>query len=227
VTVFERETSSDVRTRDWTILIHWGMPVVEKLLPAEVFAHFPDAVCNPYLDFDEKVESLPCLNGVTGEPLFTNPTPGARRITRQKLRKVLLQGIDVRWGKSLSELASEGGRVRLTFADGDTYEADYVLGTDGTSSRVRQIVVGEEAAKPLCSGFMFATGICQYRDVAKVKHVVDPHPVATIVLGTTSVGGFGGKSIPTASPSLVPRRRNRRGWDPIARVSPTALTLPQ
>ncbi len=195
--VFEREVGVDVRPRDWTILVHWAMPILTQLLSAEVLAELPQAVCNPHLDFTPDVETLPCYNGATGDILFRSPTPGARRITRQKLRRVLLDGVDVRWGKNLARLsaADHGAAVELAFDDGDSYEADFVLGADGPSSKVRELLVGPEAAKPSASGLMFATGIVKYRDAAKADLLIKAHPVAAIVMGREATGGCGGMLI--------------------------------
>jgi hypothetical protein len=197
VTVYEREASVDERPRDWTILIHWAMPILSKLLPDSVLTKLPDAICNPNLEFNQDIESLPCFNGVTGEILFRNPTPGARRVTRQLFRKILTEGLNIQWGKKLSQLGSTSDSVQLTFEDGDTTSVDYVLGTDGASSKVRELIVGSEAAQPKLSGFMFATGIVNYGDSEKHRKIIDAHPVAAIMMGTSSVGGIGGRYFST------------------------------
>ncbi|QKX55334.1 uncharacterized protein TRUGW13939_02426 [Talaromyces rugulosus] len=202
VTVFDSESSLDARGRDWTILLHWAMPLFEKLLPEEVINNLSEAICNPYLDFNPKVECLPCYNGITGELLFKSPLPGSRRVSRKRLREVLSQGLDIRWGKKLdtisfphdenqSDDSLKDLKVQLAFADGHTEQVDYVLGTDGASSGVRQLLLGEKAAQPQLSGFMFATGITKYQDARKVQSVVNAHPVAAITLGMDTVAGCG------------------------------------
>ena len=168
------------------------MPILSELLPEDVLADFPKAVCNPHLKFDSEVETVPCINGVTGEPLFNNPTPGARRVTRQKLRGVLAEKLDIKWDKNLVDLTVNGDPVTLTFQDGETFVADYVLGTDGPSSKVRELLIGFEASKLTMSDVMIATGIVQYGDIEKVKTVVEQHPVALLYLGANSTGGIGG-----------------------------------
>lgn len=195
VAVFERDADIDVRSRDWTILIHWAMPILARLLPEDVFNNFPKAICNPHLEFNEEVESLPCFNGLTGEILFKNATPGARRITRQGLRKVLAEGFEVRWGKKLDQLSSTEESIQLKFEDGETYEADYVVGADGVSSTLRQLLLGPEAARPALSGFMFATGVVNYGDAEKTDFIVKAHPVTAIMMGTEAIGACGGMSL--------------------------------
>ena len=166
--VFERALHIGDRPRDWTILIHWAMP------------------------------------------LFKNRVPGARRVSRQKLRALLAKDLDeagvIRWGKRLAGFAQgEGsgsaGPVQLRFEDGAAYDADYVLGADGSSSKLRELLFnGDEAARVQLSGFMFATAIVHYGDAGKVEAVLKTHPVAAITMATNSVGGCGGKSSPQAFP---------------------------
>ncbi|KAH6856168.1 hypothetical protein B0I37DRAFT_301586 [Chaetomium sp. MPI-CAGE-AT-0009] len=176
VAVFERAQHMADRPRDWTILIHWAMPLFQKLLPEHVAEKLPEALCNPDLNSDEEAESLPVFNGETGELLFKNKVPGARRVSRQRLRGLLARDLDeagvIRWGKQLAgfthDEGSEAGPVRLQFEDGTTYDADYVLGADGSSSKLRQLLFdGDEAARVQLSGFMFATAIVQYGDAAR------------------------------------------------------------
>ncbi len=184
------------RPRDWSILIHWALPVMASLLPDKLAADIPQALCNPHLDFDANAESLPVYNGITGELLFQSATPGARRVTRQKLRKLMTRDLDIRWGKSLRSLVPGADSVRLEFDDGGApFEADYVLGADGTSSKVRELLVGAEAAEPKLSGFMFASCFTQYRDLEKIETIVKKHPVAAVMMGTSAVAAVGGMSV--------------------------------
>ncbi len=193
VAIFERETSLDARRRDWTILIHWAMPMLSKLLPDDILASIPEAICNPHLEFTPEVETISFVNGFTGELLFNSSTPGARRITRQKMRHILVKGLDINWGRALSGLTLEDDSVLLTFEDGDPLQADYVLGADGASSKMRELLLGPDAARPVPSELMFATGIVKYGEVDKVKTVVERHPVFFGYMGAAASGGIGGR----------------------------------
>ena len=210
--MFERAQHIADRPRDWTILIHWAMPLFKKLLPDHLVEKLPKALCNPNLKFDEESESLPVFNGETGELLFKNKVPGARRVSRQRLRGLLAHDLDeagiIRWGKGLAGFSheeglegSKAGPVELQFEDGTTYDANYVLGADGSSSKLRQLLFdGDETARVQLSGFMFATAIVQYSDAAKVEAVLKTHPVVAITMSTNSVGGCGGKCFPSGHP---------------------------
>lgn len=185
------------------------MPLFKKLLPEHLIEKLPEALCNPDLKFDEESESLPVFSGETGELLFKNKVPGARRVSRQRLRGLLAHELDeagiIRWGKRLAGFShgeeSEAGPVQLQFEDGTTYDANYVLGADGSSSKLRQLLFDkDEAARVQLSGFMFATAIVQYGDAAKVQAVLKTHPVAAITMSKSSVGGCGGKYLSSEHP---------------------------
>ncbi|ERS97375.1 hypothetical protein HMPREF1624_06707 [Sporothrix schenckii ATCC 58251] len=199
VAIFDSETHIDARPRDWTIVLHWALPVMQALLPDDVAAKLPRAICNPNLEFDTNAESFPVYNGVTGALMFASPMPGSRRISRQRLRSVLAEGLEIQWDKKLQNIARNSNEsnnspaaLTLAFEDGSTFAADFVLGADGAHSRVREIVVDDaEKARSTLSGLLFATAIVNYGDAAKVKTVTDAHPVAAAAMGTDAVGGCG------------------------------------
>lgn len=170
------------------------MPVFEKLLPEEIVERLPTAVCNPHLKFNEELECLPCYNALTGDVLFKSPTPGARRVSRQKMRALLVDGLDIHWGHALTGLSTstEDETINLQFNETQTFRAKYVVGADGARSFVRELLLGPEAAQIKGSGFMFATGIAKYNDAANVEALVNAHPVAAIMMGSGPVGGVGG-----------------------------------
>ncbi len=174
------------------MLVHWAMPIFQRLVPKNILKDLNDTLCNPHLRFDTEVETLPCYNGVTGDLLFTSPTPGARRVSRRRLRALLARGIDIRWNTSLEDIIQTKTGIRAEFEGGVTVDAEYLLGTDGTSSKVREILVDVDKAQSQGSGFIFATGINQFEQVEKTDAIVDKHPVAALMMGTSSVGGIGG-----------------------------------
>ncbi|CAK7271604.1 hypothetical protein SEPCBS57363_004707 [Sporothrix epigloea] len=211
VVIFDGEAHIDARPRDWTIVLHWALPIMLAMLPDDIAAKLPRAICNPGLEFDANAESLPIYNGVTGDLMFASPMPGSRRIARRRLRAVLAEGLDIQWGKKLQNISgSEAGEsapaLTLAFEDGTSAAADFVLGADGASSRVRNIVVGDaEKARSTPSGLLFATAIVNYGDEAKVKAVVDAHPVAAAMMGTDAVGGCGVLYVNDGSEGAKPR----------------------
>jgi 2-polyprenyl-6-methoxyphenol hydroxylase-like FAD-dependent oxidoreductase len=80
----------------------------------------------------------------------------ALRVHRAKVQKALLaeaksQDIHVNFGMKLTDLEEDDTSVKLTFANGQTAQADFVVGADGVYSKVRPHVVKCELDY---SGFM-------------------------------------------------------------------------
>lgn len=202
ILIYDSEPHLNARPRDWTILIHWALPLFYSLLPPSILANFDKAICNPHLNFDDWAETLPMYNGETGDLIFKSAVPGSRRITRRGLREVLAEGLEVQWGRKVTRLNTESDpekvKVILEGQEGMEEEvwADYVLGTDGAGSKVREILFanqegGEEKAKVMRSGFMIGTCITDYQDEETVKKVLEKHPVTAMVMSRGAVGGFG------------------------------------
>ena len=174
--------------------MHWGMPILAELVADELVDQLPSAVTTPYLKFEGDDETFPVFNGLTGDLLFRMPSPGGRRFSRQKLRKILVQTLDVGWGKKLATLSSsDSGPVQLGFEDGTTFDADFVVGADGPNSTLRELLVGREAAQSSSSGLTWTTGITKYNDAAKVQTIVDMHPVAALTFSPAGPAGYGGE----------------------------------
>ncbi|KAK1598833.1 oxygenase-like protein [Colletotrichum navitas] len=195
VTVFERDSRIDERQRDWTILLHWAMATLREILPEHILNNFPKSYANPHLEFNEWDESVPFYDGLTGELMFRNPVPGARRISRLRLRQVLVDGLDMQWGKDLEQIIPGQHSVELRFKDGNIVTTDYVLGADGPFSKVRELLVGVEDAKPLPSGFSIANCICKYGDAEKVNTVMRLHPVFAVSMSSLNMAGCGVQTV--------------------------------
>ncbi|MFI7119272.1 FAD-dependent monooxygenase [Amycolatopsis sp. NPDC049868] len=70
-------------------------------------------------------------------------------IMRPDLERVLRTGlpstVDVRFGAGVTGVEDLGDRVRIALADGETLDADLLVGADGIHSTVRRLVFGEES----------------------------------------------------------------------------------
>ncbi len=98
----------------------------------------------------------------TGNILFRLPLGGDVRdmydasyitVHRRNFHKVLISAIKpeaIHFGKRLIDLSQSADGVRLFFEDGSQFNADFLIGADGLSSVVRQILVG--ACPPIFSG---------------------------------------------------------------------------
>jgi 2-polyprenyl-6-methoxyphenol hydroxylase-like FAD-dependent oxidoreductase len=198
VVVYEKEAYLGERVREWTILIHWALPVFQKLLPDHIVADLHTAYGDPFYKYDQEDERLPYYNGETGEVAFTIPAVGVRRVSRTRLRGLCTRGLDVQWSKQFKELDMDetGGPVVVKFQDGDTAEVDLVIGTDGSNSAVRRWLVGDEAGAAKPSEMAICNGTVNYKDAEKAKFLRAPNPILMIAFASTGSALFAGMTIP-------------------------------
>ncbi len=129
-------------------------------------------------------------------------------VDRTALRDVLLDSIrpeSVRWDHQLAHLKPlAGGRYQLQFKNGQTAEADLVVGADGGRSRVRPIL---SDAKPTYTGLSFiGTDIAQAAQrQPEIARLVGPgrlfalgdgKGILTGLLGSGTIGGYVGLQVP-------------------------------
>ncbi|KAK4543969.1 hypothetical protein LTR36_004743 [Oleoguttula mirabilis] len=147
-TVFERDTEHDFlhKARDWGMLLHWGTEYLGRVLPD----HMQKRIKEPRVDPSyEMIDPIPYINGDTGEVLARVPTDVITRVSRKKLRRFLTEGegLSIEYGKTLQSMKAQGDCVTVAFKDGSQAEGNMVIGCDGSRSRVREYLVGAEAAK--------------------------------------------------------------------------------
>ncbi|KAG8531886.1 uncharacterized protein KY384_003522 [Bacidia gigantensis] len=144
-TVYEREVHLNARGRNWNFGIYWAQAPLAECLPQPVQDAISKAQVKPHAKIDEGA-TMPILNAETGEVLMRAPTPNVLRLNRARLREVLAQAIDVKYGKRLKsvEKGDDGKGVIATFEDGTTASGNLLVGADGAKSRVRQALLGAE-----------------------------------------------------------------------------------
>jgi 2-polyprenyl-6-methoxyphenol hydroxylase-like FAD-dependent oxidoreductase len=101
------------------------------------------------------------LNGQTGEQIGAAETPHIYRLRRSKLRTLLVDGIEIQYGKCLSDISysDDGTIVTAHFDDGSSTNGAILAGADGTRSFVRNLLVGPE--KAALTTLEFAASIVQ------------------------------------------------------------------
>ncbi|KAL8956290.1 MAG: hypothetical protein Q9183_006348 [Haloplaca sp. 2 TL-2023] len=102
------------------------------------------------------------------------------RLRRSKIRALLLEGLDVSWGKSICDItySDDGKTVTAHFSDGTQDTGSLLIGTDGPHSATRGILVGEERSK--CTPIDFAATMCfstHPRDKALFLRSSPHHPL--------------------------------------------------
>ncbi|KAJ5393821.1 uncharacterized protein N7487_011462 [Penicillium crustosum] len=156
--IFEKEEEPN-RKRSWSIALHWGYEPLQYLVPADILAGLEQAQVDPHISNAEN-GPLPMINGENGALIAELQSSKVYRLRRDKFRALLLQGLDVHWGKSLCDIiySDAGKHVTAKFTDGTEVTGSLLIATDGPHSTTRTLLVGEQAAKVTPTDF--ASTIC-------------------------------------------------------------------
>jgi hypothetical protein len=77
--------------------IHWSRPLLEKLLPEDLWARIREPTVDPSYNSDAAGGyEVPFHHGGTGEHIKDIPMTNAIRVSRRKMRAFCAQGIDVK-----------------------------------------------------------------------------------------------------------------------------------
>lgn len=206
-TIFDADTPSVSRPREWTLsIVQWSLPLLRKLLPTELFNRLVEVQCDPTLErgSDETVEYW---NSETGAVLKIIPTPNMKRVSRKKLRGLCAEDIEVLWGKSLDHITYDldGKGLTAHFADGSTYYGELLVGADGPKSKVREILLGAERSRRTTLDIVYNMAIVKYGDAMKANHVRSGHP--QVLFGCNPKGVF--SMIASKYPNLEPHITRR------------------
>ncbi|MEE1801823.1 MULTISPECIES: NAD(P)/FAD-dependent oxidoreductase [unclassified Streptomyces] len=176
VTVLERDSARDARPAGGTLDLHEGLGQL-ALEKAGLLAEFralsrPEGQAMRILDVDGTV--LRDWQPRPGD--LANP-----EIDRGQLRDLLLEDLDVQWGRGVTEVvpASRDG-VLVHFADGRQETFDLVIGADGAWSRVRPAV---SSATPRYTGVTLVE--------TSLDDVDTRHPDLARLVGDGSVAVYG------------------------------------
>jgi hypothetical protein len=93
--LFEREESyeSTKRSRDWGMVLHWGVDHFNTLLPVDLLKRLPWIQCDPYYEGEHgPVPDIRFLNAKTGDLLSTVAAKGMKRVSRRKTRVFFSEG---------------------------------------------------------------------------------------------------------------------------------------
>lgn len=140
--IFDRDAHIDVRGHGWGITVHWALSALKSCLPEHLYDRLKSIQVDPEQGRKDTGKFL-FLNIENCEPVFEIPPSPRLRINREKLRKLLLDNLDVQWDKNIASFDLTQSGVRVNFQDGTMVEGKLLVGADGASSKVRRILCPE------------------------------------------------------------------------------------
>lgn len=94
-TVFERDPDPDFRGRGWGLTIHWSLPQFLALLPQHLIDRLPEVYVNPEASEGGENGHFLFFDLASGEAKWKVPPSERIRVSRERLRALLLEGVDV------------------------------------------------------------------------------------------------------------------------------------
>ncbi|OJJ84472.1 FAD-dependent oxidoreductase [Aspergillus glaucus CBS 516.65] len=138
-TVFERDEFPEVRNQGWGVSIHSTLITWEAHILPEIYDRVCEAQVNPAIGPDE-VRGVPWINGATGQVEQSVPESKRLRLRRDGIRRALMEGLNIKWGKRLVNIEKFKGGIRAEFTDGSTVLGNALVGADGSTSIVRKFL---------------------------------------------------------------------------------------
>ena len=100
--IFERDPSISARGGGWGLTIHWALDTLITLLPQHVVNRLPEAFVDPEASEKGVNGNFLFFDLRSGEARWKVPPNKRIRVSRQRLRALLLEGLDVQVSKTMS-----------------------------------------------------------------------------------------------------------------------------
>lgn len=151
-TLHERDPSPTHRGKGWGLTIHWALDDLLALLPPHLVARLPETYVDPAASAAGDDGNFLFFDLRSGEALWRVPPNRRIRVAREKLRRLLMEDLNVRWDESFEGFAPtrDGHAVVATFQRGQSkvrVEGSVIVGCDGTTSRVRATLFPGQASQ--------------------------------------------------------------------------------
>lgn len=95
-TIFERDPDPLYRGKGWGLTIHWALDAFLSLLPQELVDRIPETYVDPDAVANGENGNFLFLDLKSGEARWRVPPAKRLRVSRERLRRLLMDGIDVR-----------------------------------------------------------------------------------------------------------------------------------
>ncbi|KAK2738252.1 hypothetical protein FQN57_007115 [Myotisia sp. PD_48] len=141
-TVFERDPTPLYRGKGWGLTLHWALDTLLSLLPQDLIDRLPETYVNPVAVENEEPSKFLFFDLSTSEIKWQVQPMRRARVSREKFRRLLMDGIDIQWNKTISgiEQTPDCTNIRCHFTDGTSAEGGMLLGCDGARSKTRSLL---------------------------------------------------------------------------------------
>ncbi|KAM0805877.1 hypothetical protein BDR22DRAFT_189473 [Usnea florida] len=177
--LFEREPSASARGGGWGLTIHWALDTLLALLPAHIVDRLPEAYVDPEASKKGENDDFLFFDLRSGEARWKVPPNKRIRVSRERLRALLLEGLDIQWSKALTSFTTSDAESSITahFSDSTSATGALLIGADGFHSQTRLALLNYEpdraANQEIPVRFLGARVICPATFALKMRSL-DP-----------------------------------------------------
>ena len=136
--LFERDGSPLHRSAGWGLTLNFALPHFRSLVPEDILRRLPETYVNrDAVEAGEK-GTFTFFDLSTGEAKWKVPATERIRVSRDRLRALMLTGLDIEWNKTLVFVQENESGATAVFNDGSTATGAILVGCDGSNSLVRR-----------------------------------------------------------------------------------------
>jgi 2-polyprenyl-6-methoxyphenol hydroxylase-like FAD-dependent oxidoreductase len=141
--IYEQDPHASYRGVGWGLTIHWALEIFKYLVPASIIERLPEAFVDPDAVKSGEKGNFLFYDLRKGNALWKVPPSERLRLRRNAFRELLLEGIDVHWGKQITRIDTTGSdHIKAHFADGTfSPSGSLLVGCDGARSQVRKLLM--------------------------------------------------------------------------------------
>lgn len=110
-TVFERDADVSARGRGWGLTIHWSLDTFVSLLPQHIVERLPETYVDPEASKRGENGNFLFFDLRSGDARWKVPPNKRIRVSRERLRALLLEGLDVQVYICIQYLSPSYARV--------------------------------------------------------------------------------------------------------------------
>jgi len=93
--VYERDPTPTHRGAGWGLALHWALDTFLSLVPQELQDRLPETYVDPVAAAKGDNGRFPFFDLSTGEARYENLSPRRVRLSREKLRRLLMNDLDI------------------------------------------------------------------------------------------------------------------------------------
>ncbi|KAL8722449.1 MAG: hypothetical protein Q9225_001071 [Loekoesia sp. 1 TL-2023] len=151
--VFERDPDVAARGRGWGLTIHWSLDTFLSLLPQHVVDKLPQTYVDPGASKRGENGNFLFFDLRSGETRWKVPPNKRIRVSRERLRALLLEGLDVQWSRTLQSISTPApDAITAHFTDSTSATGTLLVGADGSRSTVRSLLLSHSPELAINNG---------------------------------------------------------------------------